>query len=234
MNKNDIEHFKDEYGLVHPSPYRAGEPSQNGLRFLSEWAIVCHQHYGFNVADFDAFYFAVRKCRAGTGVGLLARHPVLMREQYIAQDDYTPVITAAYVIGDHQLLTDIYKKGTNSFPRYTYNNVNPGKFYYKSYFGRYFQFRAHIKWALDKKPNFAEQLVWGYCTMISPKKGDQDSWALSKHLLIVGEHRNKWTRFCGRVWRWRFKRCFGNATTMEPALAGYYSEGHPIPKNWKI
>jgi len=221
--------YKDQYGLVQNNNWGPDNKSAigtgNGMRFTAEAVIA---HYRASVYD------SVVLGRFKRAIELLEREPGLLNRQprYIvdqdSHDNYIAAISIANIVGSN-LAHRIYDYGKKHW--FNYNNVNPGKFTFRSWLGRKLEFRAHLKMAIGKEPNIIEKLYWCIVIFIAAgsKFDDRDEWVLSWFLIFTARYQHGIMGIVRRYWIKKFKHKVPGG--IGKVLSRYYADkGHPSIK----
>jgi hypothetical protein len=192
----DYNRYKDKHGLVQDN--NQGLTVGNGLRTTSEAAIAIYRR-GMYDADLKD---AIESCEMFPGV--LGRCPYNNLGQE-SIDDYAAVITAAKYV-ESNIVQRMLAHGENNF--YNYNNVNQGKFTFKSWLGRFPQLIAHMKIAIGVEPSLLQKLFWVGSILIASrnKPTAQDEWVLSWLLVFNARDETGIIGWARKIWIKSFKK----------------------------
>jgi len=218
--EKEMKPYVDRFGLVTPS----GGTSGNGLLYTSEWLLTLFRQGILDDETTQKYSEAIDKCQVTKG--LFNRHPEATTHRN-ATDDYIGVIAVSRALG-LPYAHFIYRHGVKY--AWVFNNVNPGFFHISSWFGRKFQFRAHVKFGIGMKPNLFERLVWCYSVITSAWKPltDQDARTLTWLLVITASGQDDLTDKVGEWWMSKFKSQYKNG--MSTVLEDYFGFQHPIAR----
>lgn len=245
---DDFAPYVDEFGYVNPT-------SSNTIRATSELLLIIGgaRLYPngalspkFGTPDGDDFvksFHAIESLQIFPG---LFERTLTSKDQE-GPDDYIAVVNA---LRGYFIAIYIYQWGQRKTPirglftspvlkfllgwikvRYNYNNVIPDMVNRSSWLGRQIQVRAHIKWGANVYPSILERLYWGIVISISGKPGDQDSWALSWHLIQCMAGRCWIGNLAVKLWKKRFAVAYPGG--IKQVFAEYYGKDHPLAK-WSV
>lgn len=168
--KDDFKSLIGDWGLINSRP---GETrSDNGALFTTEYYLCLKRHNQILPEDINSYHNLMAQLISPTG--LTYRQP-----GFLAID--SPDNLIAFAIGSKVFGCDfaerIIKYGKSTFPRYLYNNVEPGKFCFQAWMGRQPGLIGFIKYCANKWVNPFEWLclyVGIYLTMRKPKENTSD------------------------------------------------------------
>lgn len=233
--KLDMQGYFDADGLVayQPVPPGTRNASGNGVMLTSLYYMQL-QARG-ELVDSDILDFCATISGCAQFAGLYNRGPVQPDQQ--AQDDLVMLALASKKIG---LLysTSMLEYGRSTFPRYLYNNVNPGSMKFKdgrwnwnAWLGRMPQFVAHLQYCAGETPGFIKRLIWREVIDHSGKPGDQDSWLLSWALCEAARGQTGLVANTILDWEMRMHGSFPGG--MKEVIAKCLNPEHPIAVYWK-
>lgn len=159
--KDEIVQYTDADGLVNPFPVSSSDKARtgNGLAYtaLYYWILVKRGEARDPALakDFMAVY---DRCRFPGYCGLLYRAPEKIGDQD-GWDDYICLMAAGGVKAMNLLFTRYIEQHALSH-FWCFNDENPDKFSFKSFFGRSPAFRAHVAFCLGKRPFVLWRLGW--------------------------------------------------------------------------
>lgn len=238
---DDFAPYMDANGYVNPT-------SSNTIRATSEYRLAIGAHCDM----LDDEEFEMIDGQYVDAMQALEIFPGLYKRTLTSPDqegpdDYIALINANW---SQELAYDIYLWGQRKTPlrglftspilkflfgwikvKYNYNNVIPDMVNRSSWLGRQTQVRAHIKWGADVKPSLFERLYWASVIAFSGKSGDQDSWALSWHLIQCMAGRCWIGNLAVKLWKKRFAVAYPGG--IKQVFAEYYGADHPLAK-WSV
>lgn len=219
--ESDFAECRDEFGMIQNG---VGTTSRNGIRYTSEYYQL-KKHYGIHT-DSDLLAFQNLIMKSSKKMGLLKASPV--DDSQVGMDDYLAAASVSEVIAS---LILIYWEENNA----NFNNVQPGKFTFKSWFGRYPSLKAHFIYCRKLTPNFFLRLAW--CASLTltalTAKSNQDEWVLGNLQII--SYRN--SGFSGsieekacKLFVKQFRKNWGETQNMRKCLEKYFGFLHPLAK----
>ena len=239
--------YTDADGLVSPYRMQVGQRngSGNGLLYTSLAYLllaVRARQYGVQFAEM------VRKCYLLPG--LLRRGPA--HPDHEGPDDYLAVGAAAGVLrlgafggACKQVAGEILRYGRAHW--WMMNNVDPGRWRWSSWFGRFPALIAHLEWAAWEPPPLWRRLAWAGALWLASRAEarQQDSWVQSWMMVLTVEALDvesltptlRWWEYRAMDnWRHRARGVFPGG--LRQCLGEYFGNGeHPLvryaPENWE-
>lgn len=214
--KDEIKEYRDRFGFIYPSknPDENTNGAGNVLLYSSLYYILLVRHGSATPEDLKEFESLVARCEVMPG--LLCRHPLKQGEQE-GPDDYLAVCVASRYLNS-QIANRILKYGKSQkhwFFSYFWNNLNPGKFTFQSWFGRQPQLIGAIQSCAGAKVSPLSQLISNLQELVPVSAND------STHYIL----------------RWLLKESFDFNSTfddnMKLALEWHLKPTHPIARYWR-
>ena len=182
--------YRDRFGLIHSVPVdkTTRNPStNNGLLYTSE-ACVIMQLRNVNY-DRRAIVSTIASCEVKPG--LFRRSPTNPQDQE-GPDDYIGLGALAGVCGFHDIGRSILHYGRDGVVTNNYNNVDPNKFTWTSWMGRFSGADYSLKARCGEKPNTAEFVIWSAALEFSARDNmgthsPQDPWLQSWLMVLTYE-----------------------------------------------
>lgn len=244
----DFKSYKDRFGLVN----LGGDTTQNGVLFTTEYAVQLIKSNAPVEDELYALLEAVRNCQIQPG--LLKRHPET--DEYDSMDNTTAALVLsdyldngklAKDIRDHGLYQDIDGYDTTQDTernkrfywlakalgfgtiRNVWNNSNPNKFCFFSWFGRSPGLMGLIDIAAigSTTPFRSFSLVVGQ--LIPTFQDTEDGWKLSYLVWQVVKDYGFFYRLAYKYWVKRLYKCRPGG--MRQVYETYYGPNHPLTKH---
>lgn len=222
--------YTDLDGLVYTGDYieshrRFQNITDNGVMYLSEFMLMLSLRNELEINDIVYYKSVISKCYAVPGC--LQRSPVnnIMLE---APDDYYGYYAALAALKLKDLGNLSWDYGVKHYG--SFNNVEPGKFTFKSMFWRQPQLLAMAKVAAGKSPGLLLSLysaiiigTGNMVTQIENTDSRRLAWLLIKTLAPV----STLCRLASKLWFKRLYKDYG-PTGMQAVRKIYYGINHPF------
>jgi hypothetical protein len=221
----DLETFRDPDDLIQNRRLPPRNASGNGVRYTAEAGIALYRQGMMTDRWRIEAMMAFVKCRVAPG--LYRRSPDHPDHQ--GQDDYLALLhflKLAEPVFAREILEHGQKNG------WVYNVLEPGKWRWSSWFGRYPAWRASAKWAAGETPwvweraSAAIAILWAAAFTGE----DQDGWVMSWHVIRIADNRSWMVTQAAKFWRWRFKKFYPGG--MKQVLVRYFGFAHPLAMLW--
>lgn len=231
MLRDEIEvNYIDAYGLVSPHPCaKTDHASNNGVMYASEYYAILALSRKLALQDCEDFETKMSACLVKPG--LLKRSPDNTRDQE-APDDYYGYLAGCHFTGNTHLALDVLHHGWANFG--SFDNVNPGKFSFKTMLWRQPQLMAMTYAAADKRVPvllaiIAAAVIATSCSKRPPS--DTDGRRLSWLLLSVMREKSWLCKQASKIWMKRLYKDY-NGRGMKAVAELYYGKDHPFSKYW--
>lgn len=177
-------------------------------------------------ADNARFEAVIKSCEVVPG--LLSRHPSLHQNVHQEHDDITAAITMSHICGG-DFARRFLAHGRNglfqNFIPYNFNNVEPGKFTWVTWIGRYQQVICHAQFAAGETPPWWRKVWWMVAMIKTAIWPDQDGVVLTWMMREVAKGRDP---SCDRViefWEQKIPEAF--PAGIGQVLQAYGWKDHP-------
>lgn len=195
--KDEIANWTDSDGLVTPN-YRpqTKDETGNGILYTSiAHCLMVMRGELRDTYDYNMFYCVMRSCQVPDArprrlkpvpnviSGLFHRSPNKTQELQ-GDDDYIGVCAASKLM-DAPFAREILKYGRKH--RWSFNNLEPGKWTPRTWFGRKPQFVAHVMFSACQMPPLYLRLLWCASLLLSGLSRSSTGWMLSWLMTISAE-----------------------------------------------
>lgn len=151
----------DQHGYVCQQPQELGSHCANGNGNLDSaiFFLLCRAYHRTPPKLLQNFILAIKDSRIAPGLYLRGVHKW---NDQISRDDYIGLLAFFRVYSQPRAM-EIYNRGRSNW--WTFQTAKP--FEYRSWFGRYLDFRAHTVFSCDLDPSFLNRLLWAITMRIS-------------------------------------------------------------------
>jgi hypothetical protein len=247
--------YTDRYGIIHNNKVNdhRDPSSDNGQLFTAEACVIMELSH----VSYDKGKIAAGLKADQVKPGLYNRSPIDLKG-INSVDNYIGLGALAGVCGFHDVARDILNYGrggdqasgpaaallagsvgqlTDELKQcrtvaYNYNNVEPGKFTFQTWMGKYPAMLVHWKLAAGDQPDPSEFGLWGAALILSAKKGDQDGWIQSWLMILTYEmsqyHSTVADFAVGQWWTMLHSRYPGGIKQTMTDYLGSSGKGNPL------
>lgn len=229
--KEDIQSkYTDAYGLVNPDPCLPTDIDNtgNGLLYTGVYYLQLQKQGLIDSSDRKKLINIVSICFAKPG--LLNRSPTKLDLQ--AFDDYYGITAAAKVLGLTDVTHPIHFYGQNNTFltfRWSYDNQKPFTFTFRSWFGRFPWFPAHIQWSADERPNLFRRILWSL-KILKGSSGTHPNARLLEWCMIQAVGECSLSKFAIKRWWNGVNKLFPGG--MKEVIFKYFDHDHPLVQHW--
>lgn len=225
-----IEHYLDEDGLVLPKKNTDG-PNETGNN-LYTWIwfyLLWKREEQKDKALIHSFQQLASSLFVSGYPGLMFKSPGKINDEQ-SHDDYIWLTAASQIIDNGHIAYKVWFHGHNHCS--TWNNLNPKKFTFRSWFGRFPWFICHFYYCCFKEPGLFLSLAWYFrilCLGIFGSKSNT-AWLLTYPMVVSRLSSGSIDKFIVNKWNKKMRSIYSDG--FKGVLAEHLELDHPILKYW--
>jgi hypothetical protein len=219
--REEIEaNYIDAHGMVNPFPVSRTDIDKtgNGLLYTSFYLLQLGR-YAISVDDLTVFRNLIEKCELGWG--LLNRSPT--KTEQMDMDDYYGICVV-----DKLKAWETMAYGQGHY--WNFNNANPGKLTWSSWFGRAPWFVAHVKLCAGEELTLINKLALKLRIFVGSFGSSANGRLLDWLIIQAIGNSSQFKTVVDRWWRGLTKR-YPNG--MQGVMEAYFGTSHPLTKYWR-
>lgn len=230
---DELDYYRQPNGLYSNQKRPENDSSGNciAISSLAIWLAFRLGEFKNSTQALSNFLMVIKSCRAMGHPGLFNRSPTKIGDQE-GWDDYVILLSTKTSVCD-----DILYQSKQNFC--SFNNVYPGKFSWQSWFARYPQFLAHLKFCNYITPNIFFKVLWCIAVFFSSFSKSPTSIVLNFMMIKSIDQRSFICTITSRFWSWMMRKCnmkeiVGLWLSIERGADGkdIPNMEHPIVKYW--